>query len=59
MTIKMRTFGLTWTDPDGIPRAAAVTYDKASGEERKADLEAADCTDVEVKSGRPPLPKAH
>lgn len=48
MATTMQNFGLTWTDPDGTPRAAAVSYDKVSGERRKGQLEAGGCTDVQV-----------
>jgi hypothetical protein len=55
----MKNFSLTWTDPDGTARAAAVSYDKASAETRKARLEAAGCTDVEVVETKPgELPQA-
>lgn len=50
---RMKNFSLTWTDPDGTPRAAAVSYDKASAEDRKARLEAEGCTDVEVVETKP------
>ncbi|MFD4547319.1 hypothetical protein [Streptomyces sp. NPDC058466] len=53
MTISMQNFGLTWTDPDGTPRAAAVSYDKASADRRKAELEGAGCTAVEVVPTQP------
>jgi hypothetical protein len=55
----MTNYGLTWTDPDGTPRAAAVSYDKASAEARKARLEADGCTAVEVVETKPgELPQA-
>ena len=60
MTITMQSYGITWTDPDGTRRASAVAYDKASGERRKAELEKAGATDVEivpVKPGQLPEPK--
>lgn len=60
MTITMTNYGLTWTDPDGIPRAAAVSYDKTSADRRKAQLEAEGCTDLEVvetKPGELPQPR--
>jgi hypothetical protein len=56
----MKNYGLTWTDPDGTPRAAAVSYDKASADHRKRRLEADGATDVEVvetKPGELPQPK--
>ncbi|KOG33272.1 hypothetical protein [Streptomyces resistomycificus] len=61
MTITMQNYGLTWTDPDGIPRASAVAYDKPSAERQKEKLEAGRCTSVEVvetKPGTLPVPKA-
>ncbi|MCX4816796.1 hypothetical protein OG601_47620 [Streptomyces sp. NBC_01239] len=60
MTITMKSYGLTWTDPDGTPRAAAVAYDKVSADDRKGDLEKGGATDVEivaVKPGELPAPK--
>lgn len=53
MAIAMKNYGLTWTDPDGTPRASVVSYDKASAEQRKAELEADGCTDVEVVETKP------
>lgn len=64
MTINVINFGLTWTAPEGVHRASAVSYDKVSGERRKQRLEDAGCTDVElveVRPGQPgqlPQPKA-
>ncbi|MEU7028804.1 hypothetical protein ACFY91_24615 [Streptomyces albogriseolus] len=61
MTITMQNFGLTWTDPDGTPRAAAVAYDQRSGQRRKQQLEEAGCTQVElvpVTPGQVPEPVA-
>ena len=61
MAITMTNYGLTWTDPDGTPRAASVSYDKASAEQRKQELEAAGCTQVEIveiKPGELPEPQA-
>ncbi|MFE2486085.1 hypothetical protein ACFXGR_22845 [Streptomyces mirabilis] len=60
MAITMQNYGLTWTDPDGTPRAAAVSYDKVSAERRQAQLEAGGCTDVQVvetKPGELPQPR--
>lgn len=60
MTITMQNFGLTWTDPDGIPRASAVAYDKPSVERQKERLEGDGCSDVEivpVKPGQLPEPR--
>ncbi|MFF7329619.1 hypothetical protein [Streptomyces sp. NPDC008150] len=53
MATTMISYGLTWTDPDGAPRASAVSYDKPSGEERKQELEKAGATDVELVSVSP------
>jgi hypothetical protein len=53
MAITMTNYGLTWTDPDGTPRAAAVSYDRGSAEERKGRLEAEGCTDVEIVETKP------
>lgn len=60
MTITMTNYGLTWTDPDGTHRAAAVAYDEASAGQRKAELEAGGATDVEIVAVKPgvlPEPK--
>jgi hypothetical protein len=56
----MKNYGLTWTDSTGTPRAAAVSYDKASADSRKERLEADGCTAVEVvetKPGELPQPR--
>lgn len=61
MTTTMQSYGLTWTDPNGRPRASAVAYDKPSADEQKTELEKAGCTDVEiepVKPGQLPQPRA-
>lgn len=61
MTIAMKSFALTWTDTDGTPQASAVSYDQASAEHRKTELEKAGATNVEsvpVKPGELPEPKA-
>jgi hypothetical protein len=60
MTITMQNYGLTWTDPEGIPRASAVSYDQASAGHRKAELEKAGATDIEItpiKPGELPEPR--
>jgi len=60
MTTTMKSFALTWTDPDGAHRASAVAYDQASAGQRKAELETGGATDVEivpVKPGVLPEPK--
>lgn len=57
----MQNYGLTWTSPDGAPRASAVAYDKTSADERKTELEDAGCTRIEivpVKPGQLPQPRA-
>jgi hypothetical protein len=48
MAIKMQNYGIRWTDADGKAHASAVSYDKKSAEQRKAELVAAKCTDIEV-----------
>lgn len=61
MAITMKSFGLTWTDPDGTPRAAAVSYGESAGQDRRQQLVAGGCTDVElteIEIGKLPLPKA-
>ncbi|MFE7233879.1 hypothetical protein ACFVAF_25080 [Streptomyces sp. NPDC057596] len=49
----MQNYALTWTTPDGTPRASAVAYDKASAGHRKTDLEAAGCISVEIVPVKP------
>ncbi|WP_327591567.1 hypothetical protein [Streptomyces chartreusis] len=61
MTITMQNFGLTWTDPDGTPRASAVAYDKPTAEQRRTELDKAHATNIEivpVSPGQLPDPKA-
>ncbi|MGW6741611.1 hypothetical protein ACWGDX_12945 [Streptomyces sp. NPDC055025] len=53
MMTTLQSYGLTWTDLDGISRAAAVSYDKASAEHRRQQLEAAGCTRVRVAAVKP------
>lgn len=56
----MKNYALTWTDPGGTPRASASAYDQPSVNRRKAELEDAGCTDieiVEVKPGELPEPR--
>nr|WP_168504011.1 hypothetical protein [Streptomyces sp. S1D4-11]QIY92932.1 hypothetical protein HEP87_50235 [Streptomyces sp. S1D4-11] len=53
MAIAMTNYGLTWTDPDGTPRAAVVSYDKVSADRRKTEIEAGGCTSVEVDETKP------
>lgn len=60
MTITMQNFALTWTAPDGTPRASAVAYNKTSADERKSELEKAGARDVEIVAvapGQLPEPK--
>ncbi|MET7826982.1 hypothetical protein ABZT23_20130 [Streptomyces sp. NPDC005386] len=52
-------FSLTWTDPDGVPQAAAGHYDKNAATKRRRALKAFGCTHVEVvvvKAGELPEP---
>jgi hypothetical protein len=59
MTITMQNYGLTWTGPDGTPRASAVAYDKPSAERQKETLEGNGCSGVEIAPVRPgQLPEA-
>ncbi|MFJ7963109.1 hypothetical protein [Streptomyces sp. NPDC096324] len=53
MAITITNYGLTWTDPDGTPRASVVSYDQASADDRKARLEAGGATDVEIVETEP------
>ncbi|MFG3168558.1 hypothetical protein [Streptomyces sp. NPDC048200] len=53
MAITMTSYGIRWTDPDGVPRAAGVSYDKASAEDRKTRLTAEKCTGIETVPVRP------
>ncbi|MFJ4926803.1 hypothetical protein [Streptomyces sp. NPDC088736] len=53
MAITMQNFGLTWTDPDGTARASVVSYDRASADDRKRELEEAGASGVEVVATRP------
>ncbi|MFD1277485.1 hypothetical protein [Streptomyces kaempferi] len=48
MAITMHSYGLTWTDPDGTPRASGVSYDQASADHRRDELEASGATDVAI-----------
>ncbi|MEV5385675.1 hypothetical protein [Streptomyces sp. NPDC052721] len=60
MTITMRSYSFTWTDPDGTPRASAVAYDKVSAGRRRDELDKAGATDIErvdVKPGQLPAPR--
>ncbi|MFD7705736.1 hypothetical protein [Streptomyces sp. NPDC059786] len=54
-------FAFTWTDPDGTPRASAVSYDEKSADRRQTELEDAGARDIEmvpVGYGELPQPKA-
>ncbi|MEU5900524.1 hypothetical protein [Streptomyces venezuelae] len=53
MAITMKNYGLTWTDPDGVPRATVCSYDKGSAEDRKKKLEAAKCKNVRISETKP------
>jgi hypothetical protein len=56
--ITMQNYGLTWIDLTGTPRSSAVAYDEPSAQDRKAALENAGCTSVEIVAVRPgKLPK--
>ncbi|MGW4513026.1 hypothetical protein ACWEO4_13675 [Streptomyces sp. NPDC004393] len=60
MSINMKNFGLTWTDPEGVHRASAVAYDKPSATRRQEELEDAGCSEVEIVEtapGQPPEPR--
>ncbi len=48
MAITMDDYGLTWTDAEGRNHASVCHYDKKSADDRKAELEADGCTNVEV-----------
>ncbi|WHM30157.1 hypothetical protein OH540_08995 [Streptomyces sp. BPPL-273] len=57
MTTTMRSYGFTWTDTDGTPRASAIAYDRASADRRRTELETAGASDiVEVAVGPGELP---
>jgi hypothetical protein len=60
MAITMKNFCLLWTDPDGVHRASAVSYDKPSAVRRQEQLEDAGCSEVEIietKPGQLPEPR--
>ncbi|MFJ5294480.1 hypothetical protein [Streptomyces sp. NPDC088348] len=60
MAITMINYVLTWTDPDGVPRASGVGYDKASAGHQQEKLEREGCTHVEITEAKPgvlPTPK--
>jgi hypothetical protein len=59
MATTMQSYSFTWTDPDGTPRASAVSYDDVSAERRRAELVEDRATDIErvaVKPGELPTP---
>ncbi|MEU1044004.1 hypothetical protein ABZ400_02455 [Streptomyces sp. NPDC005897] len=59
MPTTMRSYGFTWTDPDGTPRASAIAYDRTSADRRRTELEKAGATDIdEVVVGPGELPAA-
>ncbi|MEU8648150.1 hypothetical protein AB0C91_40400 [Streptomyces sp. NPDC048674] len=41
-------YSLKWTDPDGVPQAAAGHYDKRAATKRRRALKSVGCTRVEV-----------
>ncbi|WP_179165541.1 hypothetical protein [Streptomyces sp. M41(2017)] len=49
----MASYGIRWTDRDGVPRVAGVSYDKASAEDRKTRLTAEKCTGIEIVPVKP------
>lgn len=53
MAITMTSYGIRWTDPNGVPRAAGVSYDKASADDRKMRLTAQKCTGIEIVPVKP------
>lgn len=53
MTTTMLSYALTWTDPDGTPRASAVAYDETSAARRKRELEEAGATGIAVVPVKP------
>ncbi|MFG2452761.1 hypothetical protein ACGFSG_25590 [Streptomyces sp. NPDC048512] len=52
MAITMTSYAIRWTDPDGVPRAAGVSYDKASAEDRKTRLTAEKGTPHRDRAGQ-------
>ena len=58
MAITMTNWVLTWTDPKEERHGSAVSYDEGSAKQRKQELEAAGCTEVEITEAKPgELPK--
>ncbi|MEF9521239.1 hypothetical protein [Streptomyces sp. RB13] len=53
MSTTMRSYGFTWTDPDGTPRASAIAYDRVSADRRRKELEQAGVTDIDEVPVRP------
>ncbi|NUQ95203.1 MAG: hypothetical protein HOY79_01125 [Streptomyces sp.] len=53
MMTTMTNYALLWTDPNGVPRSSAVAYDEKSADRRKAELEDAGCTEVEIVETKP------
>lgn len=53
MATTMTSYGIRWTDSDGVPRAAGVAYDQASAEDRKTRLTAEKCLDIEIVPVKP------
>ncbi|MFE7727347.1 hypothetical protein ACFU5D_16330 [Streptomyces anthocyanicus] len=60
MPTTMQSYGFTWTDPDGTPRASAVAYDRTSADRRRTELKkagASSINEVPVKPGELPAAK--
>ncbi|MFZ3562874.1 hypothetical protein ACOKM5_43865 [Streptomyces sp. BH097] len=53
MAITMENYGITWTDAEGRPHAAATAYDERSAQQRRDRLEADGCTNVEILKVKP------
>ncbi|MFD8306712.1 hypothetical protein ACFV29_30860 [Streptomyces sp. NPDC059690] len=48
MTMAVRRYGLTWTDPDGAVQASAGLFDKQAAIRRRRALKDAGCKHVKV-----------
>ncbi|MFG2440512.1 hypothetical protein [Streptomyces sp. NPDC048508] len=53
MAITMTGYGIRWTDREGVPRLAGVSYDKASAEDLEMRLTAEKCRDIEIVLVKP------
>ncbi|MEU0785713.1 hypothetical protein ABZ341_29525 [Streptomyces sp. NPDC006173] len=53
MAIAMKNSGIRWTNADGTPEAAGISYDRASADDRKKRLIAEKCKDVEIVEVKP------